>query len=494
MLKISTFEKKFVDSEGRERIFSGVNLCDKGYQKNPGDKRKTYLLNFDEKLISTLRENGFNIVRLGLTWDAVEPEPEKYDEEYLDKVQKVADLCAKYGIYFYLDMHQDLYGGTVDTPADGAPAWACLTDGAKFQPTRFVWAEGYFWGKAIHNCFDNFWADKEYNGKPLQTYFCNMWKHVAERFKDHPALFGFDLLNEPFPGTDGGKVFRKLIASVAKTILTDKRCKKGWMLKQVFSGNIIRCLEPFNDPALFRKVTSAGDELIRKFDTGHYSKFINKAAKAIREVTDNGIIIMENSYYSNLGIPSSTPAVNYDGKQEEKLCFAPHAYDLMVDTPAYKYASNSRVGSIFDEHKRSQDRLGIPVLVGEWGGTSEGTDWLYHIEYLLDKFDSNHWGQTYWAYYDGLLDDPIMTCLRRTAPVAVCGSIKEYSLDRENDIFTLTYEQDKEYSVPTEIYVHKAFKSIECDGEYTLEPIGNNGAAMLKINATTGIHKVTIKF
>ena len=317
---------------------------------------------------------------------------------------------------------------------------------------------------------------------------------MAERFKDHPALFGFDLLNEPFPGSDGGKVFRKLIMSVAKTVLIDKRCKKLWMLKQLLSGNAIRCLEPFNDPTLFRKVTKAGDELIKKFDTGAYSQFINRTAKAVREVTDNGIIIMENSYYSNLGIPYSCPAVNYDGKREENLCFAPHAYDLMVDTPAYKYASNSRVGSIFDEHRRSQERLDVPVIVGEWGGQSEGTDWLFHIEYLLDKFDGNKWGHTYWAYYDGLLNDPIMTCLIRTSPVAVCGKIDKYSFDRENEIFTLEYTQDKEYSVPTEIFVHKNAKSIECDGEYTLEPVGDNGAAMLKINAPAGNHKVTIKF
>ena len=493
MLKISTFEKKFIDSEGRQRIFNGVNLCDKGGYE-PGNPRRIYKLDFDENLISRLSEMGFNIVRLGLTWDAVEPEPRKYDEDYLDRVEKVADLCEKYGIYFYLDMHQDLYSGAPETAGDGAPAWACITDGAKLTPTKLVWAEGYFWGKAVHNCFDNFWANKSINGVPLQTYFCDMWKHVAERFKDHPALFGFDLLNEPFPGSDGGKVFRKLILSVAKTVLTDKRCKKFRMLKQLITGNAIKCLEPFDDPDLFRKVTSAGDELIKKFDTGHYSSFINNTAKAIRQVTDNGIIIMENSYYSNLGIPYSTPAVNYDGKRENQLCFAPHAYDLMVDTPAYKYASNSRVGSIFDEHRRSQERLNVPLIVGEWGGQSEGTDWLYHIDYLLDKFDGYHWSHTYWAYYDELLENPIMDCLIRTSPVAVCGDITEYGFDREKAVFTLSYEQDKEYSAPTEIYLHKSAKNIVCDGEYTLEPIGKNGASMLKIVASTGNHKVTIEF
>lgn len=491
MLKISTFEKTFTDSEGRQRIFNGVNLCDKGYNKDD-EINRTYTLDFDEKLIRRFSECGFNLVRLGLTWDAVEPEPNKYNEEYLDRVYAIADLCEKYGIYFYLDMHQDLFSGAKETAGDGAPAWACITDGAKFTKTKLVWAEGYFWGKAVHRAFDHFWANDKVNGVPLQTYYCNMWKHVAEKFKDHPALFGFDLLNEPFPGTDGGKVFRKLIMSISKTVLTDKRCKKIWMIKQLFTGNAIRVLEPFNDPSLFRKVTSAADELIHKFDTGVYSQFINRTAKAVREVTDNGIIIMENSYYSNLGIPYSCPPVNYDGKREEKLCFAPHAYDLMVDTPAYKYASNSRVGSIFDEHKRSQDRLNVPVIVGEWGGQSDGTDWLYHIEYLLDKFDKNQWSHTYWAYYHGLLDDPIMTCLIRTSPVAVCGKIDSYSFNRESNVFTLEYTQDKEYNLPTEIFVHKKAKSIECDSKYTLEPIGENGAAMLKINSNTGKHKITI--
>lgn len=493
MNKITTFKQKFIDSYGRERIFNGVNLCDKGCNKN-GSEKRTYDMPFDEELIRTLSKNGVNLVRLGFTWDAVEPEPFIYDEEFLDRVEKVADLCAKYGIYFYLDMHQDLYAGFKGMDGDGAPEWACLTDGAKFQKTRFVWAEGYFWGKATHRAFDNFWNNAVYNGIPLQTYYCKMWQHVAERFKDHPALFGFDMLNEPFPGSDGGKVFRKLIGSVVKTVLTDKRCNLGWMAKQVLSGNAIKVLEPFNDPELFRKVTSAANGLIYKFDVGVYSQFLNRTAKAIRSVTDNGIMIMENSYYSNLGIPYSTPAINYDGKREEKLCFAPHAYDLMVDTPAYKYASNSRVGSIFDQHRKSQQRLDVPLIVGEWGGQSEGTDWLFHINYLLDKFDKNHWSQTYWAYYDGLLENPIMSSLIRTAPVAVCGDIIEYTTDRENGVFTLAFEQDKEYSVPTEIYIHKPAASIECTAEYELEPIEGSKASILKIKGNIGTNKVTVKF
>ena len=120
MLKISTFERKFVDTEGRERIFNGVNLCDKGYA-SPDKSKKIYDLPFNEELIAKLSNLGFNLVRLGITWDAVEPKPFEYNEKFLDRLEKVADLCHKYGIYFFLDMHQDLYGGYAENWGDGAP-------------------------------------------------------------------------------------------------------------------------------------------------------------------------------------------------------------------------------------------------------------------------------------------------------------------------------------------------------------------------------------
>ena len=52
MQKITTFRKKFIDSDGRERIFNGVNLCDKGYTAANGNgKGKIYEVPFDEELI-----------------------------------------------------------------------------------------------------------------------------------------------------------------------------------------------------------------------------------------------------------------------------------------------------------------------------------------------------------------------------------------------------------------------------------------------------------
>ncbi|MBO5065384.1 MAG: cellulase family glycosylhydrolase [Clostridia bacterium] len=493
MEKIIVDGKRFVDEYGRHRIFNGTNFNEKCAERVSCLHDDDYT----ELTVKKFAESGWNLVRLGIPWAAIEPSPNEYNEEYIDKIITFLDFCEKYGIYVFIDMHQDLFGGAADERGgDGAPEWACLRGTKKPRKSKLVWATGYFWDKGVHNCFDNFWADAKVNGVGLQTYFINMWCHLAERVKDHPALFGFDLFNEPYPGSDGGKVFRKLILNLSKTVLTDKRCNKPWLIKQLLTGKAHRVLEPFEDPDLFRKVTKAGDELQRKFDEEVYSKFINRLSKAIRNVTDNGIIIVESCYYTNLGIPFCAPPVNYDGKKEKNLCYSPHGYDLTVDTPAYQYASNSRVWSIFEEKKRTQEKWDVPVVVGEWGALGIGGDWLKHLDFLLDKFDENQWSQTHYAFFYNffLIENEIMNTLVRPAPQAVCGKIERYRHDRKNNEFTLEYTQEREYDVPTVIYVHKEFESIETDGEYKFIPLGKNGQGKIEIRTNPGSHKIRVKF
>lgn len=488
--------KRFVDEYGRHRIFNGVNYVD----KNPEKCCCIHNKDFMELTIRNFSQCGWNILRLCIAWSGIEPKPNEYDESYIDKIVTVMDLCEKYGIYVYVDMHQDLYSSTADEiSGDGAPEWASLRGTKKPHKSKPVWAAGYFWGKGVHNCFDNFWADTKVNDVGLQTYFINMWCHLVERIKDHPALLGFDLFNEPFPGSDGGKIFRKLILNLSKTVLTDKRCNKPWLIKQLVTGNKYRVLEPFDDPALFRKVTKAGDELVKKFDEGVYSKFINRLSKAIRNVTDKGIIIVESCYYTNIGIPFCMPPVNYDGEREKQLCYSPHVYDLVADLPAYNYVGDSRTLSILEEKKRTQDKWNVPVIVGEWGSfVRQGEKWLDHIDVLLDKFDENQLSQTYFTFFFDFmvhnLGDKLMKRIVRPVPQAVCGRIESYKHDRKNNLFTLEFTQDKDFDVPTVIYAHKEIESIETDGEYEIMPVGKNGESRVEIKTTVGTHKVIVKF
>jgi endoglycosylceramidase len=217
-------------------------------------------------------------------------------------------------------------------------------------------------------------------------------------------------------------------------------------------------------------------------------------AASVRTVTDNGIMFMDNSYWSNIGIPCSNLPIEVNGKREAKQCFQPHGYDLMVDTPAYKYASNSRVGAIFAEHKRTQDRLSVPVIVGEWGGGGEGTEWLPHVEFLLETFEKNKWSYTYWHYSKGVMDSPLAEVLVRPYPKAVTGNIIENKYDKEKSSYTLVYEQVKEVGAPTVIYAHKAVKSVTADGEYSVENINNSEASNIIVKTGIGRHTVIIQF
>ena len=483
MDKISVKGMTFTDEYGRERIFNGVNICDKGRWN--GSKRE-YLTKWDDDRLEKLAENGVNLVRLGITWDAVEPRPGEYNDEYLDALLALTDRCAEKGMYVYIDMHQDLYSGFGDLPGDGAPAWACKTKGMKVHKPLLVWAEGYFFKSATGTAFDSFWENKMVKGKGLQDYYGDMWAHIADKFKNHPALFGYDMMNEPYPGTIGSKIFAKIVGGVIKTTLFDRRLSKIELIKTALSGTPERVLDLYTGD-LLRSITKSCDGLIEDFDKNRYSPFLNKTSSAIRRVTDSGILFIDNNYYSNLGIPSATPKITVDNKPDHKQCFAPHAYDFGVDTPLYRYASNSRIEAIFREHRRAQERLGLPVVVGEWGGGCDGSDWLYHIEFLLDLFDSFKWSFTYWEHTAYLGNEALKKTLKRPYPMAVCGEIISYKHDRQNKTFTLNWRQDRDYPVETEIFMPFEIENVETACKY--EKIGD----VMKIWGNMGENSIVVK-
>ena len=100
MEKIMVQGRCFIDDFGRERIFNGVNLVHKN-DDDPDTGRKpvrSYIPTWAPYEIETLARRGVNIVRLGLIWAAVEPQPGVYDDNYLRKIREYADLCARNGI------------------------------------------------------------------------------------------------------------------------------------------------------------------------------------------------------------------------------------------------------------------------------------------------------------------------------------------------------------------------------------------------------------
>lgn len=182
-----------IDGHGRVVILHGVNMV---------NKFPPYTLSaagFGEEDAAILAAEGFNAVRVGVIYSAVEPSPGKYDDRYLDEIAKTVALLARHGIWSLLDFHQDLYGPAFH--GEGFPLWATFTDGLPTGPTR-GFPFDYFQLPAVAKAFDNFWANREGpGGVGLQDRYAAAWAHVATRFANSEGILGYELMNEPFPGS-----------------------------------------------------------------------------------------------------------------------------------------------------------------------------------------------------------------------------------------------------------------------------------------------------
>ena len=72
MEKIRTEGKILVDEYGRERIFNGINVCDKGIYDEV-TKKRNFEYEWTDGRIEKFKKAGMNIIRLGITWEEVEP-------------------------------------------------------------------------------------------------------------------------------------------------------------------------------------------------------------------------------------------------------------------------------------------------------------------------------------------------------------------------------------------------------------------------------------
>ena len=122
------------DLQGRYIFYHGVNLS--GSTKLPFsvDKQNipTYVGKpFPEKdadvEFAKLRKMGFNVVRLLLMWEAVEPvQKGQYDQKYLTYIRNIVKKAGEHGIYVLMDFHQDMFSRHLqvkynDRPQFGEP-------------------------------------------------------------------------------------------------------------------------------------------------------------------------------------------------------------------------------------------------------------------------------------------------------------------------------------------------------------------------------------
>ena len=219
-----------LDKHGRYSIFHGGNVVVKlpPYLPILDKFDYQYSLNTPHDL-ETMKRLGFNSVRLGVIWEAVEKAPGVYDDEYLDKVEQIINTLGENGIYTMVDAHQDVFSRQFC--GEGVPYFyvnemgydkkcdaSALTRILDFvgvcktiEDFNFRFDENGL--PLIEDCVTHNYQDYHFiagfssayrnfyeNRANIQDKFVEFWKKVVTRFKDNEYILGYDLWNEPAPG------------------------------------------------------------------------------------------------------------------------------------------------------------------------------------------------------------------------------------------------------------------------------------------------------
>ncbi|GLW98983.1 hypothetical protein Misp02_30700 [Microtetraspora sp. NBRC 16547] len=334
-------DRRIVDADGNEVLLRGVNVnqLEDYFQKFP-DKAVTRPLT--EADFAGMEQMGFNVIRLALSWSALEPRPGHYDPAYLARISWAVETAAKHGLRTVIDMHQDAWGKGVNAAPgatcengspmhgwDGAPTWADRFDGA--PKCEFT---GRDISPAVARAFTNFYQDRD----GIQTRLVAAWGMLAERFASEPMVAGYDLLNEPGFGE----------------------------APPITSGVLL-------------------------------GRYYDRAIKAIRAGEKRGfphLIFFEPSVlWSGLGFEVSVPK---DFTDDRLLVFAPHLYNESITIDQGTGLTITSIERGFDLASRAAAYYGAGLWSGEWGWFGDAA--TAPITKYTDQEDRHRIGGAFWVW------------------------------------------------------------------------------------------------
>jgi len=217
----------FYDEFGRVRIFHGCNRVKKGFPWYFTDM-------LDSGEMQLMQDIGFNVIRLGYMWTGYNPQPDTWNETYVDQTKIVVKNLADHGIYTLLDMHQDILSSKFCL-YDGVPRWVIDKSVPKHA---FPWpltgnCSSRTWGmngasQAAATAYQDIYDNNHGMFDDLKAF----WSKSAQHFVNDPAIIGYETMNEPFagnffqdptlllPGEAGKKNLQRLHDGVAEAIRT----------------------------------------------------------------------------------------------------------------------------------------------------------------------------------------------------------------------------------------------------------------------------------
>lgn len=203
--------QEFVDTLGRVRYFRGLNAVSKMPPFVPVQDRFDPRNSISEEDAKNLEKWGFNVIRLGVMWSAVEPELGFFNTTYLASMREVVQRLARHGVYTIIDAHQDAMSRRFcgegfpdfavkpsratqgpllkfprpffyDLPTDPATGFPALD---KCQEHQFF---QYYLTFECSSAWINFYEDQA-----LHREFARSWEHVAAAFNDTEGVLGYEV-------------------------------------------------------------------------------------------------------------------------------------------------------------------------------------------------------------------------------------------------------------------------------------------------------------
>jgi endoglycosylceramidase len=228
-LRISKDSRLFTDEFGRTMIFHGVNVVYKVAPYIPIEEGFDPYLSLSLEDVKYMKKFGFNIVRFGVLWEAIETAPNVYNYELLDRIWKMINMLGENGIYTIVDAHQDIFSRVLC--GEGVPIFyarqlqyekdcnsslfkkfmhlVSVCKGIKEYnyreddngiPLIEDCVKGNFMFYHTSPDLTSIYSQFYKNEKGILDKFILFWKVLANKFKSNQYVIGYDLWNEPWPG------------------------------------------------------------------------------------------------------------------------------------------------------------------------------------------------------------------------------------------------------------------------------------------------------
>jgi endoglycosylceramidase len=462
-------QRNFIDDKGRVVIFHGVNVVVKSPPYIPNTEKWDPFNSLTQQDYEYFKKFGFNLVRLGVPWEAIEKAPGVYDHEHLEKIAKIVDDLGSHGIHTILDAHQDMFSRQFC--GEGVPLFyarelrhekECKTNlisrmmrmvGGCIPLNTFNWKYSDDGLPGINGCKVGFlkyhqspelttiyqsFYDNENN---IQDKFAQFWKILAQKFKNNPYVIGHDIWNEPWPG------------------------------------------ELWSNINSMRPGFSANYQVL---------PFYRKVDQEIRNVDDEYILMFEPPPFPDtlpylggivLGGFLETPAgKKYLDRQVLNIhmyCCQARADVCETGEPSLYDAKNickkyhkSKLGEI----NKNAENLGVPFIVSEFGACSDSEACYYEMEAFVQAAEEFLISWAYWMYKpygdhttsalehtegmffdNGLPQENKIKALTRTYIQAYQGIPLTSNFKLKSATFTSSFIYNSEIDSPTIIYYHREY-------------------------------------